>query len=199
MKNSKKILALFLSLLKIGAFTFGGGYAMIALLQREFVDEKKWIDKNDFIDLVAIAESTPGPMAINCATYIGYKVAGFWGSIAATVAVCLPSFAIIYLISMFFDAFLSFKYVEYAFKGIQVCVTYLILSAGIKMISQLKKDPMSVTILSLTVTLMVFFSVFSVSFSSIFFILISGAVGVFVYLIRKILKTSEKIEGGTEK
>lgn len=199
MKNSKKILALFLSLLKIGAFTFGGGYAMIALLQREFVDEKKWIDKNEFIDLVAIAESTPGPMAINCATYIGYKVAGFWGSIASTVAVCLPSFAIIYLISMFFDAFLSFKYVEYAFKGIQVCVTYLILSAGIKMISQLKKDPMSVTILSLTVTLMVFFSVFSVNFSSIFFILISGAVGVFVYLIRKILKTSEKKEGGADK
>ena len=199
MKNSKKILALFLSLLKIGAFTFGGGYAMIAILQREFVDEKKWIDKNEFIDLVAIAESTPGPMAINCATYIGYKVAGFWGSIASTVAVCLPSFVIIYLISMFFDAFLSFKYVEYAFKGIQVCVTYLILSAGIKMISQLKKDPMSVTILSLTVTLMVFFSVFSVNFSSIFFILISGAVGVFVYLIRKILKTSEKKEGGTEK
>lgn len=194
MEKRGNVWALFFSMMKIGAFTFGGGYAMIALLQREFVDEKKWMDKDEFIDLVAIAESTPGPMAINCATYIGYKAAGFWGSLAATVAVCLPSLAIIYLISMFFDAFLSFKYVEYAFKGIQVCVTYLILSAGIKMISQLKKDGMSITIMSLTFALMIVFSVFSVSFSSIFFILISGAVGVFVYLINKILK-----KGGDEK
>ena len=94
----KKITTLFITFLKIGAFTFGGGYAMVALLESEFVSNRRWLDKDEFIDMIAIAESTPGPMAINSATYIGYHICGFWGALAATVAVSIPSFIIIYII-----------------------------------------------------------------------------------------------------
>ena len=135
----KKYLKLFFTMLKIGLFTFGGGYAMIALLENEFVSKKEWIEKDEFLDMVAIAESTPGPIAINAATYIGYKMLGFLGSLTATVAVCIPSFVIIYAISLFFDAFLSFTLVAYAFRGIQVCVIWLILSAGLKMLKQMRR------------------------------------------------------------
>ena len=127
----RKYLNLFLTMFKIGLFTFGGGYAMIALLESEFVSKRKWSEKDEFLDMVAIAESTPGPIAINAATYIGYKMLGVLGSLTATVAVCIPSFVIIYTFSLFFDAFLSFPLVSHAFKGIQVCVIWLILSAGL--------------------------------------------------------------------
>ena len=85
----------------IGLFTFGGGYAMIALLEEELVSKRKWIDKEEFLDLVAIAESTPGPIAINMATYVGYKRAGFLGALFSTIGMCIPSFVIIFLISLF--------------------------------------------------------------------------------------------------
>lgn len=187
----KKYLSLFLTMLKIGLFTFGGGYAMIALLENEFVSKKKWIEKDEFLDMVAIAESTPGPIAINAATYIGYKMRGLFGSLAATVAVCIPSFIIIYAISLFFDAFLSLTLVAHAFRGIQVCVIWLILSAGMKMLKQMKKTPINIGILSAVIACMVAFSVFSVSFSTIFYILISGGIGLFVYFIGLLRKGRE--------
>ena len=183
MKKSKLILTLFLSFFKIGAFTFGGGYAMLSLLENEFVEKKKWLTKDEFLDMVAISESTPGPIAINAATYIGYKLIGLSGAIVATVAVCIPSFVIIYLISLFFDAFLSFTAVAYAFRGIQVCVIYLILSAGARMLSAVKKKPMHIFIFSTVTVLMIAFSIFAVSFSSIFYILASAVVGLICYAI----------------
>lgn len=187
----KKYLVLFLTMLKIGLFTFGGGYAMIALLENEFVSKKKWIEKDEFLDMVAIAESTPGPIAINAATYIGYKLLGFFGSLAATVAVCIPSFVIIYVISLFLDAFLSFTVVAYAFRGIQVCVIYLILSAGLKMLGQMKKTAFNFVILFSVMLCVIALSVFAVSFSTIFYILICGSVGLFAYLIRSIRSKKE--------
>ena len=185
-------LSLFLTLLKIGLFTFGGGYAMIALLENEFVSKRGWLDKEEFLDMVAIAESTPGPIAINAATYIGYKNAGFLGAILATVGICIPSFTIIYLISLFFDAFLSLTYVAYAFRGIQIGVIYLILSAGLKLLKGMKRSVLSVTLLTLTVLCMVLFSLFSVSFSAIFYILIGGTAGLTVYLLSRFKKRSEE-------
>ena len=179
----KKYTELFLLMLKIGLFTFGGGYAMIALLENELVSKKKWIDKDEFLDVVAISESTPGPIAINSATYIGYRLLGFFGSLVATVAVCIPSFVIIYAISIFFDAFLSFELVANAFRGIQICVIYLILAAGFKMLRQMKKTALNIVILSAVILCMLAFSIFSVSFSTIFYILICGGIGCFVYLI----------------
>ena len=135
--------------------------------------------------MVAIAESTPGPIAINSATYVGYKRAGILGSAACTLGVVLPSFIIIYAISLFLDAFLTFELVAYAFKGIQAGVVYLILSAGIKMLRGMKKNALSITILCVVLTCMVTLSVLVVKFSAIFYILISGAVGLIVYAISK--------------
>ena len=188
MGKTKGYLWLFLTMLKIGLFTFGGGYAMIALLENEFVAKKKWLGKDEFLDVAAIAESTPGPIAINAATYIGYKNAGIIGSIIATLGICIPSFVIIYAISLFFDAFLSLKLVAYAFKGIQICVVYLILTAGLKMLKQMKKTVFNIIIISITLICMVVFSLFAVKFSTIFYILISGICGVVLYLLGKIRK-----------
>ena len=191
MKKTKEYLSLFLTMLKIGLFTFGGGYAMIALLENEFVAKKKWIEKDEFLDVAAIAESTPGPIAINAATYIGFKNAGIVGSIIATLGICIPSFVIIYAISLFFDAFLSLTLVAYAFKGIQICVVYLILSAGLKMLKQMKKTGFNIIIILITLICMVVLSLFAVKFSTIFYILISGTFGVVVYFLGK-LKKEEK-------
>lgn len=185
----KKYLNMFLTMLKIGLFTFGGGYAMIALLEDEFVSKKKWVDHEEFLDIAAIAESTPGPIAINAATYIGYKLFGILGSIVATVAICIPSFVIIYAISLFFDAFLSFTLVAYAFRGIQVCVVYLILSAGLKMLRKMKKTAFNIAVISSVTLLTLTFSVLAVNVSSIFLILVCGIAGLTVYLIKNINDT----------
>ncbi len=188
----KRLFSLFFTMMKIGLFTFGGGYAMIALLENEFVSKKKWIEKDEFLDVAAIAESTPGPIAINAATYIGYQNAGFFGSLFATVGVCIPSFVIIYGISLFFDAFLSLRLAEYAFRGIQVCVIYLIFSAGLKMLKGIRKNPLNIAILSAVLICMVLLTFVSVKFSTIFYILISGCVGVFAYLIGKLGKEEKR-------
>ena len=185
------MLSIMLTMMKIGLFTFGGGYAMIALLESELVSKKKWIDREEFLDMVAIAESTPGPIAINAATYIGYKRNGFLGAIAATVGVCLPSFVIIYLISLFFDAFLSLSLVAYAFKGIQIGVIYLILSAGLKMLKGMKKKPLNVGIMAATALIMTLFSLLAVKFSAIFYILISGVIGLSIYIVGLIKNRGE--------
>lgn len=183
MKKLKSALLLFINFFKIGLFTFGGGYAMIAVIERELVERKKWIEHEEYLDVIAIAESTPGPLAINSATYIGYKVCGVLGSVFATLGVVLPSFIIIFTISLFFDAFLSLEYVQYAFYGIQACVAFLILSAGIKMFKHLKRTALNVILFTLTVTAMLVLSLFAKEFSSIFYILIGGVLGLSVYLI----------------
>lgn len=197
MKKGKIVFTLFYTMLKIGLFTFGGGYGMIALLENEFVSKRKWMSKEEFLDMIAIAESSPGPIAINSATYIGYKMAKFWGSLAATVAVCIPSFVIIFVISLFLDAFLSLEYVAYAFRGIQVGVAFLIFTAGLKMLKDIKRKPLPIIILSVTAILMICFSLFAVKFSSIYYILISGIVGLFSYHICNII-TKRKLAKQTQ-
>ncbi len=186
MERTKKLLALFFTMLKIGLFTFGGGYAMLALLENELVTRRAWLERDEFLDVAAIAESTPGPIAINAATYIGYKRCGVLGALVATLGVCLPSFVIIYAISLFLDAFLSLTLVAAAFRGIQVCVVYLILSAGIKMLRGMERTALSVTVFAAVTVCMVAFSLFAVRFSTVFYILICGSVGVAVYLIGKL-------------
>ena len=168
MEKLKTALKLFLIMFKIGLFTFGGGYAMIALLENEFVAKKKWLEHGEFMDMVAIAESTPGPIAINSATYIGYKRAGVLGSIFATLGVVMPSFIIIFAISLFFDDFLKIDIVNKAFKGIQVGVVFLIMNAGIKMLKKLDKSVFNIVIFVVASCVMLTFSLLGVSFSSIF-------------------------------
>ena len=184
MKRLKDLAILFLTMFKIGLFTFGGGYAMLAILENEFVEKKKWTDKDDFLNMIAIAESTPGPIAINSATYLGYKKAGVIGSALATLGVVLPSFIIIFTISLFFDNFLEFKYVQYAFRGIQACVVYLILSAGLKLYKGLKKNAYSITAFALTLSLMVILSIFAIKLSAILYILVGGVAGLVIYFIK---------------
>lgn len=193
-----KLTQLFFTFLKIGAFTFGGGYAMIALLEHEFIEKKKWMDKDEFLNMLAVAESTPGPVAVNSATYLGYRVGGAVGAALSTLAVSIPSFVIIYIISLFFDRFLSLTYVAYAFKGIQVCVVYLIASAGVKMLRGLEKNVLSCVIMAVVLVVMTAFSITAVSFSSIFYILISGAVGWLVYMLGRLGKKNGASSQGKE-
>ena len=190
----KSYLDLFWSMLKIGLFTFGGGYAMISLLDNEFVCRKGWIDSEEFLDIITIAESTPGPIAINCATYIGYKRAKLPGAFFATLGMCIPSFSIIYLISLLFNSFLEIKWVASAFGGIQVCVVFLILSAGLKMLKKIKKTVFNLAVMLITFCAMILFSLFSVSFSSIFYILIFGVAGIVIYTVRYLRNKNR--EGG---
>lgn len=179
----KSLKTLFFTFFKIGLFTFGGGYAMIALLEEEFIQRRKWLDKDEFLDMTAIAESTPGPVAINSATYLGYKLAKVPGAATATVAVCLPSFLIIYAISLFFEQFTRLTVIANAFKGIQVYVIYLIFSAGVRMLKALDKSPFATGVFAAVMLVMVGLSLAGVSVSSILLILLSGAAGVAAWLI----------------
>ncbi len=174
---------LFFTFFKIGLFTFGGGYAMIALLEEEFIQRRRWLDKDEFLDMTAIAESTPGPVAINSATYLGYKLAGVPGAAVATVAVCLPSFLIIYAISLFFEQFTQLTVIANAFKGIQVCVIYLIFSAGVRMLQALDRSLFSSGVLLSVFLAMTSLSLAGISVSSILLILLSGAAGVAAWLL----------------
>ena len=131
---------LFATFFKTGLFTFGGGYAMIAILQEELVDKKKWITNQDMLDMIVVAESTPGVIAVNTATSVGYKTRGVLGAIVATLGIVLPSFLIISLLSYLIDAFQSNIWYQSAFKGIQACVTVLVINAFTKMFKQIEHD-----------------------------------------------------------
>jgi chromate transporter len=141
------------------------------------------MDSDEFTDIVAIAESTPGPIAINASTYVGYKAAKVLGAIVSTVAVCLPSLIIIFTISLFFDEFLQLKYVSYAFEGIRVCVCLLILFAGIKMLKKLKRNLFNIILLSISFVAVLLLGFFAIDISTVYFVLAGGAVGIIAYLI----------------
>ena len=194
MSKAKDIFILFITMMKIGLFTFGGGLAMVSLLENEFVEKKKYLESDEFLNIIAITESTPGPIAINSSTYIGYKRAGFWGALFATLGVVIPSFVIIYLITMFFNMFIELEYVAYAFQGIQACVIFLILAAGIKLFIKIEKNAFNIILALITATCMIVFSLISFSFSSIFYILIFGFLSFFIYLIKTITKKDKKEE-----
>lgn len=191
MNKLKTALQLFLNFFKIGLFTFGGGYAMVAVIERELVERKKWISHEEFLDVVAIAESTPGPIAINSATYIGYKRCGILGSAFATLGVVLPSFIIIFAISLIYEQFLALKYVAYAFNGIRAGVAFLIISAGLKMFKKLEKNVFSILFFAITVLALLVLDFFAVDISSILFILFGGVVSVFIYAVSYINKKKQ--------
>ena len=190
---SKK-LELFLSFLKIGAFTFGGGYAMIPLIQNEVIEKKKWINDEEMMDIIAIAESTPGPIAINSATFVGYKVSGFWGSVVSTLGVVLPSLIIISIIALFFENFLEVPIIAAAFKGIRAGVSVLILNAALKMYKGLKKSVIAY-ILLLIALIFSFFIEFR--FMSLSLIAFGAIVGVLIQVDKT--KNEENISKGEEK
>lgn len=201
------LLTLFWAFFKIGLFTFGGGYAMIAQVKETIVEKKKWLEEDELLHIITIAESTPGPIAINMATYIGYKKKGVLGSACATLGVVLPSLVIIFAISLFLDAFMQNVYVQYAFAGIKCAVAFLIVKAGWNLFVKMEKKPLPLITFAAVFVAMVLLELFSLSFSSIFFILIGGVIGIFAYAVFAPKKgesvsetaTKEAIEKATEK
>lgn len=179
----KAILELFWVFFKLGLFTFGGGYAMLPHIKEVVIEKKKWLTEDEVLDIIAIAESTPGPIAINMATYIGNKKKGFWGSVFATLGVVLPSLIIIFAISLFFDAFLKNQYVKYAFVGIKCGVAFLILKTGIEMLVKTKKKFLNIFLLFLTLIAMLLCELFAVNISSILFILFGGVLALIIFSI----------------
>lgn len=176
---------LFLTFAKIGSFTFGGGYAMLSLIDHECVEVKHWITPEELMDITVIAESTPGPIAINCATYTGYKKAGMAGAAAATLGMVLPSFLIILLVSAWVEDLLQYPVVANAFRGIRVAVSLLIIQAAVKMIRKmLKKTPDkigSMAFVSVFGGFTLLCNLLSVNFSTIYLILAAGASGFALY------------------
>ena len=180
---------LFLTFAKIGLFTFGGGYAMIALIGDSCVEKKAWISHDEMMDITVIAESTPGPIAINCATYVGYKQMGLAGAVAATVGIVLPSFCIILLISSLLDNFLKIAWVAHAFQGIKIAVGILILDAGAKMIGKMPKKPLPLAIMGGAFCAMMLVNVFALRVSSITLMLVAAVVSVAVFLAKRNART----------
>ena len=177
------LLDLFLTFAKIGLFTFGGGYAMIAMIENTCVERKKWISHDEMMNVTVIAESTPGPIAINCATFTGYKKAGFPGAVAATLGIIVPSFVIVYLISMFLDHFLEVAIIANAFKGIKIAVGILILDAAITMIKKMPKKKLPRTIMVCSCTVMLCINLFTWNFSSISLMLIAAVVSLTIFVL----------------
>jgi len=183
---------LFLTFAKIGLFTFGGGYAMISVIEDNCVERKKWITHDDMMNMTVIAESTPGPIAINCATFTGFKKAGVAGAFVATLGMAIPSFVIIYLISMFMDNFLELTIVANAFKGIKVGVGILIFDVGITMIKKMNKKKLQVIIMICACIVMLCINIFAWNFSSISLMLLAAAISLASFFV----KAEPKQKGG---
>ncbi|MGN0430624.1 MAG: chromate transporter [Acetatifactor sp.] len=167
---------LFLTFVKIGLFTFGGGYAMISVIEHICVEDKQWISHDDMMNITVIAESTPGPVAINCATFVGYKKKGIGGAIVATLGMLIPSFTIIFVISMFLDNFLEIGMIANAFKGIKLAVGILIVDAALKMIRKMQKKVYICVILICSTVMMLAINIFSLTFSYLIIMLVAGMI-----------------------
>ena len=178
------LLDLFLTFAKIGLFTFGGGYAMIAPIENICVDKKNWITHDEMMNITVIAESTPGPIAINCSTYVGYKQKRLPGALAATIGIIIPSFFIIFMISMIFDHFLEIKWVSHAFQGIKLAVGILILDAAVKMLRKMQKKPLPILFMLSSFAAMLLINVFSVRISSIILMLTAGFTSLIIFMIK---------------
>lgn len=184
------LLDLFLTFAKVGLFTFGGGYAMLSIIENACVEQKRWITHDDMMNVTVIAESTPGPISINCATFVGYRQKGVAGSVAATLGLVSPSFVIIYFISLFLDNFLEIAWVVYAFSGIKLAVGILILDAGITMMKKMKTSnkPLSYTILACSLTATLCINIFKWKLSSVSLMLLAAVVGIVTFQIQTALE-----------
>lgn len=180
MKQSKNLWSLFITFFKLGLFTFGGGYAMIPLIQTEVVENRKWIPAAELFNVIVIAESTPGPISVNAATYIGYKVGGFLGALLATLGLVLPSFFIILAISYVLQPFMAYQIVRNGFMGIQAAVAILIINAAITLAKKVEKGWISLILVAIVFAIQITLTILNLAISSIFFILFGFVFG-FVY------------------
>lgn len=178
------LLDLFLTFAKIGLFTFGGGYALVSMIENTCVERKAWLTHDEMMTVTVIAESTPGPIAINCATYVGYRQKGMVGAIVATIGMVLPSFVIILLVSMVFDNFLEITWIASAFKGIRIAVGIIILDAGIKMVRKMHKKVIPRIIMACSALAMFLIDIFALKISSIVLMLVAAVVSLSIFLIK---------------
>lgn len=200
------LLDLFLTFAKIGLFTFGGGYAMIPMMERNCVEIKGWITHDEMLNVTIIAESTPGPVSINCATFVGYKKAGLWGALVSTLGMVLPSFVIIYVISVFMENFLEIAVIANAFKGIKIAVGLLILDAGLNMIGKMWKQrrkegadeakgpktiALQIAIMAASCAMMLAINILSWHISSIILMLAAALVSLAVFMARSFYKRGD--------
>ncbi len=181
----KKIADLFLTFAKIGTFTFGGGYAMIAMMEQACVERKQWISHDELMNVAVLAESTPGPIAINCATYTGYRQASLSGAIAATLGLVLPPFIIIYLISLFLGNILETPVIAHAFKGISIAVALLILDAAISMIMKMRQKGVHTSSILFWGILMLLTDIFAWNISSITLMSVASTVSISLFFLKK--------------
>ena len=185
MKQHQILRDLLLTFMKIGFFTFGGGYAMIGVIEDICVERKKWITHEEMVQMTVIAESTPGPIAINCATYVGQKIAGIPGSVISTLGIVLPSFITIYIISVFLNQFLEYAIVAKIFQGIRIGVSLLILNVGINMVKKMKKQPLPRIIAGCAFVTVLLINLFSLDISTITLMIIAGTVSLALFCLRK--------------
>ena len=181
-KNTfKNLINLFLTFFKLGIFSIGGGPTMLTLLQDELVEKKKWISNDELMEMTAIAESTPGPIAINLATYLGYKKGGFFGALLSTLGVIITPFVLMFCISLFLENLLSFEAIKYAFMGIKVGVVFLLLKVSFTLLKGMKKDWFGIVVLTTVTISLVLITIFAINFSAIYFILIGALLGIIFY------------------
>ena len=175
-----RLLLLFITFFKVGLFTFGGGYAMIPIIQDEVTKKRKWISSNEILDIIAISETTPGPIAVNTATYVGFKVAGVLGSIIATLGLVIPSFAIIFVISYFYKDFMKAAVIQAAFKGLKIGVILLLFNAVIKLKKGVKVNLVGIILFVIALASTILVSIFTIEFkyTSLCLILLGIVVGI---------------------
>jgi len=188
----RRLLQLFGVFFKIGLFTFGGGYAMISLIGHEIGERRRWIGPDELTEVFAIAESTPGPIAVNCATYVGYRREGVAGGVWATLGVVMPSFVIIYAISLFFERFMALSVVANAFRGVQVAVAFLILRAGLRLAVKLPRRGFELGICVAAALLVLAINALGWRFSTVWLILCGGVAGL-------LFRRGAKGEGGASR
>ena len=188
----RRLLELFSVFFKIGLFTFGGGYAMISLIGHEIGERRGWIASQELTEVFAIAESTPGPIAVNCATYVGYRREGVAGGVWATLGVAMPSFIIIYAISLFFERFMALSVVANAFRGIQVAVAFLILRAGLRLAVRLPRRGFELGVCVAAALLVLAINALGWRFSTVWLILCGGVAGL-------LFRRGAKGEGGASR
>ena len=185
MKRAKLLWQLFAVFFRIGLFTFGGGYAMISIMEDACVDRRGWITRDEMDELVVVAESTPGPIAINCATFVGARQGGLPGAIIATLGMVLPSFLVIFAISRFLDRFLEIRAVASAFQGIKLAVGVLILDAGLRLLRRLPRKPLPLAILLVSLTVMLLVNFGALRLSSVVLMLAAAAVSLAVFAAQR--------------
>ena len=189
------LLKLFITFLKVGLFTFGGGYAMISVIENACVQKQKWISKDEMLDIIVIAESTPGPISVNTATYVGFLQKGIIGSFIATLGLILPSFLIIYFISLYFDNFLEISFIANAFKGIKIGVGVMIFDAGLNMYKNLSTKTLIKLIFLFSFFLMLYANIFSSKIPSITIIIFVAICAMLIYLTKNFNLNYSKPKG----